>query len=166
MAESVEWIIEGQAFLRSYDSAPRPSPSPPSSVSNLSLFLSLPVCRGGAYWGERGGGDGREAESYDHLYKSFNTLCFMAWTVNAESFTNPNSHFVTYAANIFRRCWREFLLLLVRFTPGLLRLFARFQLNLFKPTETRFFREVGLTTKLQFSLCCRKTCKISWSSFR
>jgi hypothetical protein len=48
---------------------------------------------------------------------------------------------VTYAANIFRRSWREFLLLVVRFTPGLSRLFARFKLNLFKPTETRFFRD-------------------------
>jgi hypothetical protein len=60
---------------------------------------------------------------------------------NAESFTNPNSRFVTYAANIFRRSWREFLLLVVRVTPGLSRLFARFKLNLFKPTETRFFRD-------------------------
>jgi hypothetical protein len=58
---------------------------------------------------------------------------------------------VTYAANIFRRSWREFLLLVVRFTPGLSRLFARFQLNLFKPTETRFFREVGLTRNPGFS---------------
>jgi hypothetical protein len=33
-----------QSFVRSYDSAPHPPP-PPSPVNNLSLFLSLPVCR-------------------------------------------------------------------------------------------------------------------------
>ncbi len=41
--EGIEWFIEDQAFLLSYNSAPRP-PSP-SPVSKLSLFLSLPVCR-------------------------------------------------------------------------------------------------------------------------
>ncbi len=38
IAESTERFIEDQAFLRSSDSAPDPSP-----VSKLSLFLSLPV---------------------------------------------------------------------------------------------------------------------------
>ncbi len=33
--ENIEWFIEGQAFLRSFDSAPRPPLSPPSSVSKL-----------------------------------------------------------------------------------------------------------------------------------
>ncbi len=37
---SIEWCIEDQAFLLSYDLAP-----PPSPVSNISLFLNLPVCR-------------------------------------------------------------------------------------------------------------------------
>ncbi len=41
-----DWMIieEGQVFMRSYDSAPRP-PCPPSLVSKLPLFLSLPVYR-------------------------------------------------------------------------------------------------------------------------
>jgi hypothetical protein len=43
--ESIERFVEGQAFLRSYELAPRPPPPPLSS--------------------EEGGGDGRGAESYD-----------------------------------------------------------------------------------------------------
>ncbi len=43
MKESIEWFIEDQAFLRSYDSAPRP----PSSVA------------GRAYWREGGEGGAR-----------------------------------------------------------------------------------------------------------
>ena len=38
--ESIEWFIEGQAFFRSYDSAPRPPPSPSQSscVSPVELW--------------------------------------------------------------------------------------------------------------------------------
>ncbi len=59
LPESNESFIEFQAFLRSYDSAPRPSSSPPPSpVSNLLLFLSLPVCRRSSLlkgeWGGKG----------------------------------------------------------------------------------------------------------------
>ncbi len=43
--EMIEWFIEDQAFLRSYDSTPRTPPPPTSPVSKSSLFLSLPVCR-------------------------------------------------------------------------------------------------------------------------
>ncbi len=42
--QSIGWFIEDKAFLLSYDLAPRPHP-PPSLVSKLVLFLSLPVCR-------------------------------------------------------------------------------------------------------------------------
>ncbi len=45
-----------QALLRSYDLAPRPPP-PPSHVSKLSLFVSLPVyCRSSLLTGGGGGG--------------------------------------------------------------------------------------------------------------
>jgi hypothetical protein len=66
-SESIEWFIEDQAFLLSYDSAPRPSPYPSSPASKLSIFLSLPVCRRSVlYWrGGGGAGDGRGAKSYD-----------------------------------------------------------------------------------------------------
>jgi hypothetical protein len=50
-----------------YDSAPRPSP-----VSNLPLFLSLPVCRRSGLLGGEGGGGGFGAESYDRKKPSIN----------------------------------------------------------------------------------------------
>ncbi len=61
--ESIEWFIENQTVLRSYDSAPRPHPSPLPPASYLS-FLSL--CVGGrAYWRDKGRVGGRGAKSYD-----------------------------------------------------------------------------------------------------
>jgi hypothetical protein len=41
--EIIEWMVEDQAFLRSYDSAPRPPPSPysPASASCLSFSVFL-----------------------------------------------------------------------------------------------------------------------------
>jgi hypothetical protein len=76
--------IEGQAFLRSYDSVlGSPTPFPNSPVSKLSLFLSLPVCRRSSLLTGEGEGGGHGAESFDSqeslaLYKSFNTLCSVA----------------------------------------------------------------------------------------
>jgi hypothetical protein len=64
-------IIDGKAFLGSYDSAPRPPPSP---ISNLSVFLRLSVCRRSSLLtGEKGKGLGVEpnqttARKLDHLY--------------------------------------------------------------------------------------------------
>ncbi len=46
-AESIEWFIEDHAFSSSYDlSSPHPFPPLLSANAKLSLFLSLPVCRG------------------------------------------------------------------------------------------------------------------------
>ncbi len=55
--------IEDRAFLRSYDSAPRP----PSPIGKLSLFLSVPVCRRSSLLtGEEVGREvGRGAKSCD-----------------------------------------------------------------------------------------------------
>ncbi len=49
--ESIEWFIENQDFLPSYDLAPPPLPL--ASCLPNSLFLSI---AGRAYWRERGGG--------------------------------------------------------------------------------------------------------------
>jgi hypothetical protein len=54
--------IEAQASLRSSDSTPRPSPSPLSSVSKYSLFLSLPECRRFELTDVRGEGEGMDEE--------------------------------------------------------------------------------------------------------
>jgi hypothetical protein len=58
LIESIEWLIEDQAFLRSYDSALIPSPLLPS----FSVFLYMVAGR--AYWRGWGGG-GRGAKLYD-----------------------------------------------------------------------------------------------------
>jgi hypothetical protein len=64
-AESIELLIEDQAFLRSYDLAPPLSP-PNSPFSKLSLFLSLLVCRRPSLqMGDVGGGGAGGAKSYD-----------------------------------------------------------------------------------------------------
>jgi hypothetical protein len=77
--KSIEWFTEDQAFLRSYDSAPRLPPSPPPlSVIKWPLFLSHPACRGSSLLtGEGGRRRGRSQirrprESLA-LYKSFNS---------------------------------------------------------------------------------------------
>ncbi len=62
-SESMEWIIENQAFFRSYNSAPRPNTSP---VRKLSLFLSFPVYRRSHLRSKGGGGGGgRGTKSYN-----------------------------------------------------------------------------------------------------
>ncbi len=77
--QSIEWFIENQAFLRTYDLAPRPPPSPPPPVSKLYICLCLFLCLASrTYWRERGKGASesqiiRPRESLA-LYKLFNTL--------------------------------------------------------------------------------------------
>jgi len=70
--ESIQWFIEDQSFLRSYNFAPPP-------VSKLSRLVSLPVFRGLKLLRERGGRGRsqikRPGESLV-IYKSFNTPWF------------------------------------------------------------------------------------------
>jgi len=55
-SESIELFIEDQAFSPSYDLAP---PPPPSPVSKLSLFLSLPMYRRSSLLAGEGGIGGK-----------------------------------------------------------------------------------------------------------
>ncbi len=77
-SESVDWCIEGQAFSRSYDLAPRP-PLPPPLQSATRLYFPVFLCISGRSYWRRGEGVGEEP---DHttarweslaLYKSVNT---------------------------------------------------------------------------------------------
>ncbi len=66
--ESNEWFIEDQGFLRLYDSAPRPPPSP---VSNLSHFLIV-WCRSILLTEEGGRGWGRSKIDRKKAWSSIN----------------------------------------------------------------------------------------------
>ncbi len=78
--ESIKWFIEDQVFSLSYDLAPPPTP-PPSPISKLTLFLSLPVCRQTSLLVmrgvRRGWGRSQIIQPWDSLvlYKSFSTHC-------------------------------------------------------------------------------------------
>ncbi len=78
-AERMEWFIEDQAFLRSYDSAPCPPPPPSVNCISLSVFLCVVSP---AYWRE--GGGWRRGRAWSRIirtqkslgfYKAFNPLC-------------------------------------------------------------------------------------------
>ncbi len=69
--ESIEWSIENQALLPSYDTAP----PPPCPVGKMSLFLSLPMCGRSSLL--RGGVRANHTTARMLvLFKSFNTLWF------------------------------------------------------------------------------------------
>jgi hypothetical protein len=73
---------DGQAFLRSYDSTQRPSPSPPPISRQQVVSLSQSYCVSPITGDMRGGGGGRARNQIIRpreslvLYKSFNTLWF------------------------------------------------------------------------------------------
>ncbi len=77
--DSIEWFIEDQAFLRSYVSVPRASPSPlsrPQVVSLSQSFYVWPFELADGRGGVQGlGKEPRKQESLA-LYKLFNTLCW------------------------------------------------------------------------------------------
>ncbi len=87
--ESIELFIEGQDFLRSYDSAPRPLPSHPSPRQNVvSLYQSSSVSPVELYdW--RGGLEPNHTTVKKLLYKSFDTLWRRRTTSLAELTDSP-----------------------------------------------------------------------------
>jgi hypothetical protein len=70
---SIEWFIEGQAFLVSYNLAPRPLPTPPSVRSTPRRHPWRLRKRDNCSRDGRGGRGGRGAESYD-TRKSWSSL--------------------------------------------------------------------------------------------
>ncbi len=86
-AELIEWLIEGQAFSRSFSFAPRPPPLPPSPVRNLDRRHTGRLRKRGNFLkGEGGRGWARSRiirpQKSLVLYKSFfNTLWWggMLW---------------------------------------------------------------------------------------
>jgi len=77
---------------------------------------------------------------------SLDALASSAFGVNGESFTNKNSMFVKHAASTFKTSNFENLVFAMKFIPGAPFLFKLFKINTFKPTETKFFRDIILKT--------------------
>jgi len=73
---------------------------------------------------------------------SLDALASSAFGVNAESFTNTNSKFVKYAANVFRNSKLELALFAIKFIPGVPQLLSVLKINTFKPKETKFFQDI------------------------
>ncbi len=84
-AKSVEWFIEGQAFLRSYDLAPPTSSTDRWHTGKTEKERQLADRTwGGGEGGERGV-ESTRARKPMALYISFNTL----WVYAFKSFSNP-----------------------------------------------------------------------------
>jgi hypothetical protein len=64
-SDNIEWFIEDQAFLRSYDSAPCPPPPNCSIPSASCLSFSIFLCITGRAVRLPAGGGGRTPKSYD-----------------------------------------------------------------------------------------------------
>jgi hypothetical protein len=87
--ESIEWLIEGQAFWRSFDSAPRPPPPPLQSVSFTSdtqedrqrKRVNLLMGEGGKWWAWS---QIRQPQDSLAFYKSLNPLCLYCMRPSAE----------------------------------------------------------------------------------
>ncbi len=61
--ERIEWFMEGQAFLRSYDSSPRHPYSPPPLSSASCISFSVFLCVAGPEYGRERGKEGMGVES-------------------------------------------------------------------------------------------------------
>jgi hypothetical protein len=87
---SIELFIEDQAFLRSYNSAPLPSPFPLSPVSKLYLFLGLPECRRSNLRRERAVGGG--VETYHTTARKPGLLYIIQYSLLPPVPINPGSN--------------------------------------------------------------------------
>jgi len=77
---------------------------------------------------------------------SIDSIASSAFGVDAESFTNKDSKFAIYASQMSKSTLIEFAVSTVKFLPGVPQIISFLQLNLNKPKETRFFRDVILQT--------------------
>ena len=77
---------------------------------------------------------------------SLDGLASCAFGVDAQSFTNEKSVFVKYAADIFTEGAIDNLGFLLKLLPGMNTLMELFNINTFKKTSTKYFRDVILKT--------------------
>ncbi len=82
-SESIEWLVEDQAFLAVVWFGSSPTPLPWANCLSFSVFLRV---AGRAYWRERGGGgvveepNHKTARESMAFYKLFNTLLLFTFT--------------------------------------------------------------------------------------
>ena len=77
---------------------------------------------------------------------SLDGLASCAFGVDAQSFTNEKSVFVKYAADIFTEGVMDNLGFLMKLLPGMGTFMELFNINTFKKTPTKYFRDMILKT--------------------
>jgi len=77
---------------------------------------------------------------------SLDALASCAFGVDAQSFTNPKSVFVKHAADTFALSGWDNLMFMIRFIPGANFILEAFNINVFKPTATKYLSDVILKT--------------------
>jgi len=88
---------------------------------------------------------GEEFELKDTFGKfSLDTLASCAFGVDCKSFTNSKSVFVTHAKDIFTQGAVDNIVFMLNFIPGFNRATEFFNINVFKPTATKYLRDVIL----------------------
>ena len=73
---------------------------------------------------------------------SLDSLASCAFGINPRSFESSDSRFVKYAARLFINTTMDNLKVFTRFLPGGVLIHKAFGLNVFKPTQTKFFVEI------------------------
>ncbi len=134
-AENVEWYIEDQAFLCSYDLAPRPSPPPPSpAVSDTQEYWEERRLADG---GERGVG-GRGANTYDSkkVLSSINhsilsSLEHPALATRGRTVNSMERHIFQFVSILFSVCDRQLASSLQRLFGSCRRLASKHFKNFF-----------------------------------
>jgi len=73
---------------------------------------------------------------------SLDSLASCALGINPKSFESGDSRFVRYAARLFQNTIMDMLKIFTRFLPGGVFIHRALGLNIFKPTQTKFFVEI------------------------
>jgi len=91
--------------------------------------------------------EGEEIDLKDAFGKfSLDALASSAFGVDAQSFTNEKSVFVKQAAEVFKQTGMDMFAFLVKLIPGVPTFLEVFNINLFKPGTTKYFRDMVLKT--------------------
>ena len=89
---------------------------------------------------------GEEFELKESFGKySLDALASCAFGVDGQSFTNDNSVFVKNAAEIFNQIYAIYIIL-IKIIPGTNQLLELLNINIMKPKETKYFRDMILNT--------------------